>query len=320
MTTMRELSHARQRDALLAALHPIADLLQDDTIVEIMLNADGVVWIDRLGRGMSATQIRLQPAEGERMLRHIAASLGRELNDSHPTLSCQLPHYGARVQGSLPPIVSAPVFALRKPASLVFSLADYVSQGVLTERQAQRIEECIKARANILIAGGTGSGKTTFANALLQVLASTGDRVLLVEDTPELRCTAPNKLEFYLTESFSCRDAIKSAMRYRPDRIIVGEIRDGAAALEFLKAANTGHPGSLATLHANGTREALTRICQLCEEVVASIAKEIVAETINVCVHITRDPKARAGRSISGLDRVVGFTPDDGFALEPLAL
>jgi P-type conjugative transfer ATPase TrbB len=316
--TPREAVAQREREALLAAMRPIEGLLNDERTVEIMLNADGSVWIDRIGAGMTRTEVRLTPADGERMLRNIAASVGRELNEDHPTLSCRLPHFGARVQGSIPPLVHAPVFALRKPASLAYSLADFVAQGVLTEQHAEALEREVHARQNILIGGGTGSGKTTFAAALLKVVASTSDRVLLIEDTPELQCQSENRLEFFLTDNFACRDAVRSAMRYRPDRIIVGELRDGGSALEFLKAANTGHPGSMATLHANDTRGMLERVCQLCEEVVIALARQRVAETINICVHLRRDPRARAGRSITSIDRVLGYAEGEGFLVESL--
>jgi type IV secretion system protein VirB11 len=313
-----EVVRGRQRDALLAALRPIESMLTDERVVEIMLNADGVVWSERVVVGMQPSDVRLAPADADRILRHIAAAVNLELNEQHPTLSCRLPHFGARVQGSIPPVVAAPVFAIRKPAPMVYTLDDYVAQGVLTERQAQLLADAVLERQNLLIGGGTGSGKTTFAAALLKVVADTSDRLVLVEDTPELQCVSPNRVEFFLADGYSCRDAIRSAMRYRPDRIIVGELRDGGSALEFVKGANTGHPGSIATLHANDTRGMLLRLCQLCEEVVTAISRELVAETIQLCVHLRRDPRARAGRSISGIDRIVGYSPREGFRTEPL--
>jgi type IV secretion system protein VirB11 len=177
----------------------------------------------------------------------------------------------------------------------------------------------VHAKENILIGGGTGSGKTTFANALLRVVAEdTADRVLIIEDTPELQCAAPNKVQVLVQPGVhTWRDAVMGAMRFRPDRIIVGEVRDGSA-LELLKAWNTGHPGGLATIHANDTRAMLDRLCQLIEEVVHPAPRALVAQTVGVCVHISRDPSATAGRRLSGLDRVCGLGPDGSFRLETL--
>jgi len=214
--------------------------------------------------------------------------------------------------------VDAPVFALRKPPRIIFSLPDYLRAGILTTDQSRALVGAIHRHENILIGGSTGSGKTTFANALLRVVADAGEaeRLYIIEDTPELQCSAPNKLQILVQSgALTWRDAVMAAMRVRPDRIIVGEIRDGSA-LELLKAWNTGHPGGLATIHANDTRGTLDRFCQLLEEVVYPAPRALVAQTIHLCVHITRDPEHPAGRRVSGVDRVVGLAPDGGWLLE----
>lgn len=313
-------SQARRAAALRSVLQPILPFLDDPAVVEIMLNADGVVWIDRIGPGMSRTDVRMPPAEAERMLRLVASEILVELNPTTPSLAAKLPPpYGARLQASIPPIVDAPTFALRKPAHIVFSLADYVAKGILSARHRLALEAAIGRHDNILIGGGTGSGKTTLANALLQVVAKTGDRVHIIEDTPELQCAAENKIQVLVQpKTHTWRDAVMAAMRYRPDRILVGEVRDGSA-LELLKAWNTGHPGGLATIHANDTRAMLDRLCQLIEEVVHPAPRALVAQTIGVCAHIRRDPRHPAGRSMSGIDRVVGLKPDGTWILQPLA-
>jgi type IV secretion system protein TrbB len=179
--------------------------------------------------------------------------------------------------------------------------------------------EAIASHANILIGGGTGSGKTTFANALLKVIAErTEDRVHIIEDTPELQCEVRNKLQVLVQPPvYTWQRAVMDAMRYRPDPIVVGEVRDGSA-LELLKAWNTGHPGGMATIHANDTSAMLDRICQLIEEVVYPAPRLLVAQTVNVCVHIRRDKRHSAGRSLSGIDRVVGTDASGGWMLEPL--
>jgi type IV secretion system protein VirB11 len=177
----------------------------------------------------------------------------------------------------------------------------------------------VERHDNILIGGGTGSGKTTFANALLKVIAeASSDRVHIIEDTPELQCAAPNKVQVLVQPKVhTWRDAIMAAMRLRPDRILVGEVRDGSA-LELLKAWNTGHPGGLATIHANDTAGMLDRLCQLIEEVVYPAPRPLVAQTIQVCAHIARDRSGPAGRRLSGLDRVCGVGPDGRWKLEPI--
>jgi len=310
----------RRAAALESALRPIAPFLSDPKVVEIMLNADGRIWVDRLGEGMSVTGARMGPPGAERMLRLVASEMLIELNASAPSLAAKLPPpYSARLQASMPPLVDAPTFALRKPAHVVFSLADYVAKGILTPGQRGAIAAAVENHDNILIGGGTGSGKTTFANALLQLIAGSDDRVLILEDTPELQCEAENKVQVLVQPKIhTWRDAVMAAMRYRPDRILVGEVRDGSA-LELLKAWNTGHPGGVATIHANDTRAMLDRLCQLIEEVVYPAPRALVAQTIGVCVHICRDRSHPAGRRISGIDRVLGWSPQGGWTLQPLA-
>jgi type IV secretion system protein VirB11 len=313
-------SQTRRTSALASALSPIAQFLDDAQVVEIMGNADGAVWVERLGEGMLRASVRVAPSDVERMLRLVAAEMGSELNAQHPSLSAKLPPpWGARLQGAIAPIVDAPVFALRKPAQLVFSLGDYVAKRIVSPAQRDALIASVHARDNILIGGGTGSGKTTFANALLGVVAETTDRVHIIEDTPELQCTAPNKLQVLVQPGVhSWRDAIIAAMRFRPDRILVGEVRDGSA-LELLKAWNTGHPGGLATVHANDTRAMLDRLCQLIEEVVPAAPRALIAQTVQVCVHICRDKSHPAGRRLSGLDRVCGLGTDGSWRLERIA-
>jgi type IV secretion system protein VirB11 len=253
------------------------------------------------------------------MLRLVASEVGSELNAQHPSLSAKLPPpWGARLQAAIPPIVDAPVFALRKPARVVFSLSDYVAAGILTPAGREVLEHAVRTHDNILIGGGTGSGKTTFANALVKLVAEgTSDRVHIVEDTPELQCSAPNRLQVLVQPGVhSWRDAIMAAMRFRPDRILVGEVRDGSA-LELLKAWNTGHPGGIATIHANDTRAMLDRLCQLIEEVIHPAPRALVAQTIQLCVHIQRDRAHPAGRRVSGIDRVCALGAQGAWTLEP---
>jgi type IV secretion system protein VirB11 len=310
-------TQSRRQASLRTAVAPIAKHLADDTVVEIMLNADGRVWVERAGEGMFEAG-RMGPEDALRMLRLVATEMNIELSDRNPSLAGKLPIWGARVQASIPPVVEAPVFALRKPARVVFGLDDYVGRGILTRAEADALRAAVRDRLNILVGGGTGSGKTTFANALLREIAGTAERVYLVEDNPELQCAAPNKVQVLVQPpTYTWNRAIMDAMRFRPDRIIVGEIRDGSA-LEMLKAWNTGHPGGIATVHANDTRAMLDRVCQLIEEVVPAAPRALVAQTINLCVHLRRDPSHPAGRSLTGIDEVVGLAREGGWELSSI--
>ncbi len=306
----------RRHASLRTAVAPIISFLNDESVVEIMLNADGRIWVEKVGVGMFPAKATMTPDEALRMLRLVATEMNAELSDRNPSLAGKLPLWGARVQASIPPVVEAPVFALRKPARIVFSLEDYVNRGILTGQQASTLRDAVRTRKNILVGGGTGSGKTTLANALLREIALSQDRVYLVEDNPELQCSAPNKVQVLVQPPiYTWQRAILDAMRFRPDRIIVGEVRDGAA-LEMLKAWNTGHPGGIATLHANDTASMLDRLCQLIEEVVPVAPRALVEQGIDICVHIRRDAHHPAGRSLSGIDRIVGRDASGRWLLE----
>jgi len=312
-------SQTRRASALESALGPVMPFLTDDRVVEILLNADGAIWVEKAGEGLVRTAVRMFKGDSERMLRLVAAEMLVEIHAQKPSLSAKLPPpWAGRLQAAIPPIVDAPVFALRKPARGVISLDAYVERRIVSAAQRDALVAAVLAHDNILIGGGTGSGKTTFANALVGVMAE-GDRLHIIEDTPEIQCAAPNRLQVLVQPGVhSWRDAIMAAMRFRPDRIVVGEVRDGSA-LELLKAWNTGHPGGVATIHANDTRAMLDRVCQLIEEVVHPAPRALVAQTIQVCAHIRRDPSHPAGRRLSGLDRVVGLCPDGSWNLERIA-
>ncbi|HXX68315.1 MAG TPA: P-type conjugative transfer ATPase TrbB [Polyangiaceae bacterium] len=314
-------TQARRAAALRTAMGPIEPFLLDDRVIEVLLNADGAVWVEAAGEGMRGTDVRMLPDQAERMLRLIASETGAELHAAAPSLSAKLPApYRARLQASIPPIVDAPIFALRKPARIVLSLDDYVAKRVLSPEQRNVLVAAVRSRHNILIGGSTGSGKTTLANALLGVIAQEGtERVHLIEDTPELQCEAPNKVQVLIhPKVHTWRDAVMAAMRFRPDRIVVGEVRDGSA-LELLKAWNTGHPGGLATIHANDTAAMLDRLGQLVEEAVTPAPRALIAQTIDVCVHMRRDATTPAGRRVSSVDRVLGLHSDGRWNLRRLA-
>ncbi len=231
----------------------ILEALADKHVVEVMVNADGKIWIDKIGQGRIDTGSALDFAKRDTILKMVAHNTGEMITRDNPRLSAVLPDTGERFQGLCPPIVSSPSFTIRKRPEVIFTLEDYINQGSLTKARADQLTKAVESKKNILVVGGTGSGKTTFVNALLALPAFTNERVVIIEDTPELQCSAADKMELLTKKTepkVTMRDLVMTTLRLRPDRIIVGEVRDGSA-LDMLKAWNTGHPGGIATTHAN---------------------------------------------------------------------
>jgi type IV secretion system protein VirB11 len=295
----------RQLQMLKTAMGPdIASALDDPEVVEVLLNPDGSLWVDRLGAGRSATGIHLLPATAERVIRLVAACIGVEVHARAPIVSAELLERGERFEGVLPPIVRAPTFAIRKRAIGVIRLDRYVSEQILTQSQADFLTYAVKARLNILIAGGTSTGKTTLANALLQEVATTKDRVIVLEDTVELQCIAEDHVPLRTRSGVvSMAELVRSTLRLRPDRIVVGEVR-GAEALDLIKAWGTGHPGGIATIHAGSALGALHRLEQLIQEVVVTVPRPLIAQTVDVVVFIAGRGCARR---IEEIVRVTGL-------------
>jgi type IV secretion system protein VirB11 len=292
----------------------ITGWLEDPAIVEIMLNPDGRLWIDRLTGGLSDTGKRLSAEDGERIVRLVAHHVGAEVHPGSPRLSAELPETGERFEGLIPPIVAAPAFAIRKPAVAIFTLADYARAGIMRAEQAELLCDAVSERRNILIAGGTSTGKTTLVNALLAEVARTADRVVLIEDTRELQCNAPNLVALRTKDGVaSLSDLVRSSLRLRPDRIPVGEVR-GAEALELLKAWGTGHPGGIGTIHAGSAIGALRQLEQLIQEAVVTVPRALIAETINVIAVLTG---RGAERQLAELAVVKGLKPGGDYVLAP---
>ncbi len=268
---------------LRTALGPaIAAFLEDATVVEVMLNPDGRLWIDRLASGLEDTGHHMSAADGERIVRLVAHYVGAEVHAGAPRVSAELPETGERFEGLLPPVVAAPAFAIRKPAVAVFTLDDYAAAGIMTANQAKALRTAVADRRNILVAGGTSTGKTTLTNALLAEVAKTDDRVVLIEDTRELQCAAPNQVALRTKDGVATlSELVRSSLRLRPDRIPIGEVR-GPEALDLLKAWGTGHPGGIGTIHAGTALGALRRLEQLIQEAVVTVPRAMIAETINV--------------------------------------
>ena len=306
---------ARGARMLRTALGPaIARFMEDASVVEVMLNPDGRIWIDRLSEGLADTGERLSPADGERIVRLVAHHVGAEVHAGSPRVSAELPETGERFEGLLPPVVAAPAFAIRKPAVAVFGLGDYVSTGIMSAAQAEALREGVAARANILVAGGTSTGKTTLTNALLAEMAKTADRVVIIEDTRELQCAAPNLVAMRTKDGVATlSDLVRSSLRLRPDRIPIGEVR-GAEALDLLKAWGTGHPGGIGTVHAGTGIGAMRRLEQLIQEAVVTVPRALIAETVDIVAVLAGRGSVRR---LAELVRVEGLGPDGDYRISP---
>jgi type IV secretion system protein TrbB len=318
MANIHQQSEAISRGArmLRTALGPaIAAFLEDASIVEVMLNPDGRLWIDRLAGGLEDTGRTMSAPDGERIVRLVAHHVGAEVHPGSPRVSAELPETGERFEGLLPPVVAAPAFAIRKPAVAVFTLADYVTAGIMADDQAVALRAAVASRQNILVAGGTSTGKTTLTNALLAEVAKTADRVVLIEDTRELQCKAPNLVALRTKDGVvSLSDLVRSSLRLRPDRIPIGEVR-GAEALDLLKAWGTGHPGGIGTIHAGTALGALRRLEQLIQEAVVTVPRALIAETIDVVAVLSG---RGAERRLAELMCVTGLGPAGDYALSPV--
>ena len=306
----------RQRTMLRTAMGPaIATALADPAVIEVMVNPDGRLWIDRHGDGRVDTGEQLAVAEVERIIRLVASYIGQDCHGERPVVSAELPETGERFEGLLPPVSPAPCFAIRKPAKVLYRLSDYVEARILTPPQAKALAEAVASARNIVVVGGTSSGKTTLVNALLAEVATSGDRVILIEDTRELHCAAEDCVSLRTKPGIaSLGDLVRSTLRLRPDRIIVGEVR-GPEALDMLKAWNTGHPGGITTLHANSAHAGLYRLEQLIQEAVVTVPRRLIAEAIDVVVFL----KGRgAGRRVETVAALEGLTADNDYRLTSL--
>lgn len=311
------LSDERRRAMLRTAMGPtIAAALADPAVIEIMVNPDGALRLDRLGEGRSDTGTRYDPAQVERIIRLVASHARTEVHAGSPIVSAELPPHGEgageRFEGVLPPVSQAPCFSIRKPAARIYTLLDYVNDGIMSAEAARLLSLAVVERKNILVAGGTSSGKTTLANALLAEMAHLDERVILIEDTRELQCAAPDVVALRTrADTVSMADLVRSTLRLRPDRIIIGEVR-GKEALDMLKAWNTGHPGGIATVHANSALSALYRLEQLVQETVVTVPRRLVADAIDLIVFIAG---RGLGRRVETVARVAGVDPQGGYAV-----
>jgi P-type conjugative transfer ATPase TrbB len=286
----------------------ITQLLTEKDVVEIMLNPDGKLWVERLGQEMQPVG-EMVASQAESLMATVASTINTTITSEKPILECELPIDGSRFEALIPPIVSAPTFTIRKKAYKIFTLDDYVNDGIMSSDQREMIISSVKNRKNILVVGGTGTGKTTLTNAIIEAISTyTPDhRLAIIEDTGEIQCSSKNVVIMRSTEHVSMLRLLKATMRLRPDRILVGEVR-GEEALALLKAWNTGHPGGVATVHANDARAGLIRMEQLISEATPAPQQQLIAEAVDVVICIV---KSEGGRKVKEIISVDGYRNND---------
>jgi type IV secretion system protein VirB11 len=270
-------------------MQQLMPFMQDKNVFEIYINPDTKMWVDTFSDGRKYTGIKIPPHVSRQIIDNVAAITNQIVSDDMPILSAEIPDIGifesARFQGVLPQIVSSPTINIRKHPKKIFSLSDYVSQGALTMEQKDIIIEAIKSKKNIIAAGATKSGKTTFLNALIGEISKLGDRVIMIEDTPELRCTAADYVSMRTTEKVSMDDCLRSVLRQTPDRIIVGEVRSGEA-LALLDAWSTGHSGGCSTVHSNSAADTLLRLENMTARVAKNPQQATIGQAVDMIIHL----------------------------------
>jgi type IV secretion system protein VirB11 len=287
--------------------------LEDEEVIEIMLNPDGCLWIERYGRNHEHIG-NISPAQGRLILSLTASGLDLTVNDKSPIVEGEFPLDGSRFEGTFPPIVGpGPSFSLRKKAGRAFSLAEYLTSGAITQEVVSLIHDAVVRRLNIVVVGGTSSGKTTFVNAIINAIAelTPSHRLLILEDTAELQSKSPNTVFFRTSvlANVDMRALAKVSMRYAPKRIIVGEVRD-CAALELLKLWNTGHPGGIGTFHADSAEEAMPRLEELVEEAGLGPKQKLIGRAVDLVIYMEKTPDNQ--RRISSIIKVNGYNPKTG--------
>lgn len=295
----------RVRDKLRRELGSVvSEYLEDPDTVEIVLNPDGQLWVEQLGKPMIQAGV-MAASQAEQILATIASIQKTEINRNRPIIECELPYDGSRFEGLLPPVVSAPTFAIRRRASRVFSLDEYVTAEIMSAGHADAIRRAVDDKQNILVVGGTGTGKTTLTNAIIRHMSEhwPDQRLVLIEDTNELQCESPNAVTLRATIDTDMVTLLRATLRLRPDRILVGEVR-GPEALVLIDSWNTGHPGGVATVHANNAAAGLVRLEALVRRGLAGspVPTLEIATAINVIVSIKKVP---GGRRVEDVLRVI---------------
>ena len=315
MISTQQIQDRRRDELLRRQLGPqLLAAIADPNITDIIVNEDGQVFYEAHGKGLYAAGFVMPESQRESLIGTVAAALGTVADHDHPIVEGELLLGGIRFEGLMSPVVRHACFAMRKPAQVLYTLDDYVRDDIVSPAHAEVFRHAIRSRWNIAIAGATGSGKTTFAGALINEMVASSDpndRYITIEDTHELQCRAANLVQLRTSETADLTRLVRATMRLRPDRIIIGEVR-GAEALALLKAWLTGHPGGVTTIHANSAKSALTRLSSLVQEAGVPPQPELIAETINLIAFIARTAK---GRRVTELVRVEDYDPREGFKL-----
>ncbi len=305
--TDQETVKKRVTERLRRDLGPLVEgALNDPKTTDILLNADGQLWLKRLGEPTRVIGT-MEAWRATSVIKTLAGLLGKTVGAKEPILDGELPFGNERFAGQLPPVVSSPCFAIRKPAITVFPLDSYVEQGIMTQTQCDAIKKAVRDHKNILVVGGTGSGKTTLINAVIQEMVDNdpNERVFIIEDTGEIQCSAINCVQYHTTLEVSMTDLLKTTLRMLPDRIIVGEVR-GSEALDLLDSWNTGHDGGAGTLHANSAESALQRLKSLVtrNKHAPTDIEPLIAEAVHVIVQINRKSEVRR---VEAILEIVGY-------------
>ncbi len=289
------------------SLGVIKKYLDDPNVTDLMLNPDGSLWLETFSAGTIKTNDHIAWEQAEQIIRVVSGMSGKYFDEANPSVATELIGNGERFQGVMPPQSTAPIFTIRKKPIKIFSLSDYLDDNAVTKEQHYYLKKAVLARKNILIAGATGSGKTTFANAILKEVATLNVRVAILEDTYELQCSSPNNYKFKTTEQVSMQRLLKDTLRMNIDSIVVGEVR-GQEALDLLKAWNTGHPGGVATIHSDSGLEALYRLEQLILEGSIHAQQHLIANAINVVVFLAKNNLRK--RVVQEILEVQGLTQE----------
>lgn len=275
-------------NTLASCLDKIIPLLQDENIFEVYVNPDGKIWTDGY-RGRENTGIKITAAQVKQIILNVAALTNQLVTEEKPALDAEIPANNffdkCRFEGNLPMIVPAPSINIRKHPKKIFTLEDYENQGILSKIQHSIILEAIQAKKNIIAAGGTKSGKTTLLNAILAEISKLSDRVIMIEDTPELQCKAADCVSMRTTRTFSMSDCLRSVLRMTPDRIVVGEVR-GGEALALLDAWSTGHGGGCSTVHSNSARDTLLRLENMTARVSQNPQQATIGQAVNLIIYL----------------------------------
>lgn len=293
-------------DTLLYSMEPIMEYMKDPSVFEVYANPDGHVWIDTLGKGRVKTDLKLDPSNVKNIIMNVAAITDQIIPMStKPVIDADIPANHmfpkCRFEGNLPPVVPAPTMNIRKHPQKIFTLEDYLKQGTITESQYKTLLKAVHDKKNIIAAGGTKSGKTTFLNALLAEISKLDDRVILIEDTPELQCKAEDCVPMRATDTFSMEDALHQVLRMTPDRIVVGEVR-GGEALALLDAWSTGHQGGCSTVHSNSAKDTLLRLENMTARVSKNPQQATIAQAVNIIVYLKYVATKRSVEEIISLD------------------